>query len=80
MQAEGDMWLLEFAYEEIAAYPPGLDFDPQQRVAFAAELVDFGQSQADPQPAIQSLPNAHLMNRLSIQPVPVRNPIIITRR
>ncbi len=80
LQAEGNMWLLELAYEEIAAYPPGLDFASQQRVAFAAELVDFGQSQADPQPAMQALPIAHLMNRLSIQPVPVRNPIIIARR
>jgi len=34
--AEGDLWLLELSYEEVFAYPPGMDFDPRQRVAFPA--------------------------------------------
>ncbi|HEV3121144.1 MAG TPA: hypothetical protein VGY53_04550, partial [Isosphaeraceae bacterium] len=71
---------LEFAYEEIAPYPAGMEFDPQQRVAFAAELIDEGDSHADPQFAMQSLPAAHLMTRLSILAQPVRNPIILTTR
>ncbi|MFO0958908.1 MAG: hypothetical protein U0800_16015 [Isosphaeraceae bacterium] len=77
---DGDMWLIEFAYEEVAPYPPGMDFDPQQRVAFAAELIDLGVSRADPQPTMQALPNAHLMNRLAIQTTPIRTPIVITYR
>ncbi len=78
--AEGDMWLMEFAYEEIAPYPPGMDFDPRQRVALAAELIDLGDSPFDPQAAMQALPSAHLMNRLSILPHPVRNPIVLKAR
>jgi hypothetical protein len=78
--AKGDLWLLEFTYEEIAPYPPGMDFDPRQRVAMAAELIDQGGSRSDPQAAMQSLPNAHLMNRLSILPHPVRNPIVLKAR
>lgn len=78
--AEGDLWLLELSYEEIAPYPPATDFDPRQRVAFAAELVDLGASAADPQPAMQALPIAATMNRLSIQPTPLRSPIIVKTR
>jgi len=78
--AEGDMWLIELAYEEKAPYPPWMDFDPRQRVAFAAELVDEGESPIDPQPAMQALPIAASMNRLSIQPVPIRSPVIIRTR
>lgn len=77
--AEGDLWLLELEYEEIAPYPPGMDIDPRQRVAFAAELSDLGASEIDPQAAMQSLPIFSL-NRLSIQPTPIRSPIIIKTR
>ncbi|MCG3180470.1 MAG: hypothetical protein BIFFINMI_02831 [Phycisphaerae bacterium] len=78
--AEGDMWLVELSYEEVAPYPPGMDFDPRQRVAFAAELVDLGESPIDPQVAMQSLSIAASMTRLSIQPVAVRSPIIVRTR
>ncbi|MBS0265311.1 MAG: S8 family serine peptidase [Planctomycetes bacterium] len=75
--ATEDLWLLELSYDEIAAYPPAMNFDPRQRVAFAAELLDVGESPADPQTAMQALPIAITMNRLSIQPVPIRSPIIV---
>jgi len=78
--AEGDLWLMEISYEEIASYPPATDFDPRQRVAFAAELIDRGETAADPQAAMQALPMAASMNRLSIQQVPLRSPIIIKTR
>ena len=71
---------LPFTYEEIAPYPPATDFDPRQRVAFAAELVDQGESPVDPQTAMQALPIAPTMTRLSIQPVPIRSPIIVKTR
>lgn len=79
-EAAGDMWLIELSYEEIAPYPPGMDFDPRQRVAFAAELFDEGAKLSDPQPAMQALPVAASMTRLSIQPTPIRSPIIIRTR
>ena len=78
--AEGDLWLIELKYEEIAPYPPGMEFDPRQRVAFAAELIDRGEVPVDPQPALQALPIAKTMTRLSIQPTPIRSPIIIRTR
>jgi len=76
-EAEGDTWLIELSYEEIAPYPPGMDFDPRQRVAFAAELYDSSATPADPQSAMQALPIAATMTRLSIQPAPIRSPVII---
>jgi hypothetical protein len=78
--AEGDMWLLELSYEEIAPYPPAMDFDPRQRVAFAAELIDEHPSPVDPQPAMQALPNAAAMTRLSAQRAATRTPIIVRTR
>ena len=78
--AEGDMWLIELTYEEISPYPAGMDFDPRQRVAFAAELIDSGESHADPQAAMQALPSAPLMTRLSIQPQEIRSPIVLRAR
>jgi len=76
--AEGDMWLIELRYEEIAPYPPGT-FSPRQRVAFTAELVDLGENPVDPQPAMQALPGIENMSRLSIQVTPIHTPIIIRR-
>ena len=78
--AEGDLWLLEISYDEIFPYPPGMDFDPRQRVAFAAELFDQGAAAVDPQSAMQALPIASTLNRLSIQPTAIRTPIVIKTR
>jgi hypothetical protein len=78
--AEGDMWLLELSYEDIAPYPPAMNFAPSQRVAFAAELLDLGEHAVDPQPALQALPIAATMNRLSVQPIAIRSPVIIRTR
>ena len=77
---ENDMWALEFSYDEIAPYLAGTDFDPRQRVAFAAELFDHGAEPVSPQDALQALPIAATMNRLSIQATPVRSPIILRAR
>jgi hypothetical protein len=78
--AEDDMWLLQLSYDEIATYAPGMDFDPRQRVAFAAELYDAGKDPVDPQHAMQALPIASSMNRFSVQPTPIRSPIILRTR
>ncbi|MCE5341128.1 MAG: S8 family serine peptidase [Planctomycetaceae bacterium] len=77
---EGDEWLLEISYTEKAAYYSNLDFAPQQRVAFAAELVDFGESSVSPQAYLQELPIASTMQRLSVPPTILRAPIIIKSR
>jgi hypothetical protein len=78
--AEGDLWLFEFSYEEKFDYPPGMDFDARQRVAFAAELFDRGAAAVDPQPAMQALPIAASMTRLAVQTTAIRTPIIIRPR
>ena len=79
-EAEGDLWLLEVSYDEVAPYPAGMDFDPRQRVAFAAELFDLGAAPVDPQRAMQALPIASTMNHLSIQQIPIRTPVVIKTR
>lgn len=78
--ATEDQWILKISYEEIAAYVPGMDPDPRQRVAFAAELRDLGTTPVDPQIAMQALPNAASMNRLSIESTAVRQPVIVKSR
>ena len=76
----GDVWVLELQYEEVFEYPPGMEFDPRQRVAVAAELVDDGADAVDPQEALQGLPIAAGMNRLSVQQVGLRSPVLIRNR
>lgn len=78
--ATSDMWLIELGYEETFQPPPGIAFDPRQRVAFAAELLDAGEEPVDPQAAMQSLPIANTLVRLSSQPQPIRTPVVIRPR
>jgi hypothetical protein len=75
--AQDDFWLVELSYEEVAPYPPATDFDPRQRVAFAAELIDAASEPLDPQEAMQAIPGVNLMTRLSVQQTAIRSPIII---
>lgn len=73
----GDLWLVELSYEQIADYHPAIEFPPQQRVAFAAELLDRGKKKVSPQPALQSLPIAQTMTRLTVPPSVSRLPIVL---
>ena len=75
-----DEWVLEISYEQIAEYPPSIDFSPHQRVGFALELVDETASPTTPQPAIQALPAAHTMVRLSVPANRLANPVVIRLR
>jgi len=77
VSVDGDIWLLELAYDQVADYYAGLTFTPQQRVAFAAELYDDGEKQFSPQSALQALPMALTMTRLSVPPQGVRTPVVI---
>jgi hypothetical protein len=72
-----DLWIVELSYDQIADYYPGLDFSPQQRVAFAIELFDQGEKRASPQAAIQAMPIAQSLHRLSIPPQIVRAPVVL---
>lgn len=72
-----DLWTVELSYDHIADYYPGLDFSPQQRVAFAVELFDRGETKATPQAAIQAMPIAQSLHRLSIPPQIVRAPVVL---
>jgi len=78
--AESDMWELELSYEELFDYPPGMEFSLQQRVAFAAELIDESENPVDPQTAIQALPIVATMNHLSIESTSIRNAAVIRAR
>jgi hypothetical protein len=75
-----DLWLLELSYNIIADQYPAIDFSPIQRVAFAAELFDQDEKPVSPQPAIQALPIATTMQRLSVTAVPIRNLVAIKSR
>lgn len=74
---EGDSWLIEIGYEQIAEYHPAMTFPLQQRVAFAAELEDRGQRRLSPQSALQSLPATKTMTRLTVPPTVARLPIVL---
>ena len=74
---DGNMWLVELSYQQIADYHLGMVFTPQQRVAFAAELFDDGEKSVSPQAALQALPAASTMTRLSIPPQSIKTPVII---
>lgn len=73
----GDMWLLELSYEQTADYHLGMVFTPQQRVAFAAELFDEAEAPVSPQAALQALPAAVTMTRLSIPPQSIKIPVVV---
>ena len=74
---EGDFWLVEISYEQIAEYQSAMTFPPQQRVAFAAELFDFGPMRVSPQAHLQALPVANTMVRLTVPPVATRLPVVL---
>ncbi|WP_197453500.1 S8 family serine peptidase [Caulifigura coniformis] len=76
-EAPEDLWVLELSYEEIAPYVAAVEFDPRQRVAFAAELLDLSENPVDPQPMMQALPIAASMTRLSVTATPIRPPVIV---
>lgn len=78
--ASGDIWLVELSYDDVAPYPPAMDFDPRQRVAFAAELFDAGENPVDPQASVQALPLSASMIQLAAAPVPIRPPILVKSR
>ena len=75
-----DLWLLELSYEQAAEYYPAIDFSPQQRLAFAAELFDEAEQPVSPQAMLQALPVASSMTRFSVGAGPIRNPIVLKNR
>jgi hypothetical protein len=77
MSVEGDSWLIEISYEQTAEYHPAMTFPPQQRVAFAAELLDNGSKPVSPQSRLQALPATRTMTRLTIPPTAARLPVVL---
>ena len=75
-----DVWVIELSYEDIAEYFPGLEFSPQQRVAFVAELFDASETPVSPQPAVQKLPIAGTMIRLGVPRTQIATPVIVKAR
>ena len=62
---QGDFWVLEFKYSQIAAYTAGHTVPPSQRVGLAAEIWDEAETPLDPHSFVQSLPIASTLIRLS---------------
>ncbi len=77
---EEDTWVVEIGYQEIAEYVATQDFTPEQRVGLVAELVDDSDNRVSPQAALQALPQAATMTRLSVAPVSIRNAVVIKTR
>jgi hypothetical protein len=75
-----DVWVIELSYEDIAEYFPGLEFSPQQRVAFVAELFDASEKHVSPQSAVQKLPIAATMIRLGVPRTQIATPVIVKAR
>jgi hypothetical protein len=76
-EVEGDIWLMELSYSQIADYYPAISFTPQQRVALAAEIYDAGNRASSPQAALLALPVSWTMTRLSVPPSTISTPVII---
>lgn len=71
------LWVVEVEYEEIGEYPPAMTVSSQQRVGVVLELFDAGETATSPQAAIQALPIAMDMLRLSVLQQPIQTPIMI---
>lgn len=79
-RTENDLWIVEISYSEICEYSSAITFTPQQKVAFAAELLDRGSKPISPQAYVQRMPIAPTMSRLSIQPSFIQSPVVIKIR
>lgn len=77
---EGDLWILEIAYDETAEYFPSIEFSPQQRIGIAAELYDAAEEPADPQEFVQKLPVAATMISLGVPRARISVPIVIKQK
>jgi hypothetical protein len=77
VSVSGDTWLLELSYDQIADYHAGMVFTPQQRLGVALELFDASEDGVGPQSALQTLPVADTMVRLSISPQPIKVPVLV---
>ena len=70
-------WVIEVDYNEIGEYPPAMTVSPQQRVGLVFEIFDDDEQPVSPQSAIQSLPFAADLVRLSVLHHPIKAPITI---
>jgi hypothetical protein len=77
---KSDSWVLEVSYSDISEYVPTVEFSGHQRVGIAMELMDRSDKAVSPQAALQALPQAVSMARLTIPENRVANPIIVRPR
>ena len=77
---DSDFWLFELSYKEIAEYSAAMEFSHQQRVGVAMELWDGGEEPESPQAALQALPQAVTMTRLTVPENRIANPIFVRPR
>jgi hypothetical protein len=76
----GDFWVLEISYKEIAEYAATVEFSAHQRIGVVMELVDHAEQSISPQSAMQALPQAVTMSRLTVPENRIANPIIVRPR
>jgi len=62
---EGDFWVLEFLYSQVAAYAAGHAVPTSQRIALAAEIWDEAENPVEPHQFVQALPIASTLVQLS---------------
>lgn len=79
LELNGDIWLCELQYDQVADYPPTLDFSPEQRVGMCIKLFD-AEGGSSPQSLIQALPISRSMVHLSSTPTPIRTPVLVKSR
>jgi hypothetical protein len=77
---DGDVWLLDLSYDEIADYYSGMEFTPLQRIGVAIELSDDGANPESPQSMIQNLAVASTMEHLSAVRAPIQQPVVVKSR
>jgi len=75
-----DSWLLEVSYKEIAEYAATIEFSPHQRVGIAMELTDEAEEPVSPQDAMQALPQAVTMARLTVPENRIANPVVVKQK
>lgn len=76
-QLTDERWIIEVDYEEVGAYPPAMTFSPQQRVGVVIELLDESERSVSPQAALQALPIAAEMVRLSLLQQQLQVPVLL---
>ncbi|MCC7441890.1 MAG: hypothetical protein IT285_09660 [Bdellovibrionales bacterium] len=73
VELNGDRWLTELQYVQLADYYPSPEPSPKQRVGMVVELADL-EGKESPQRFVQGLSFANTFDRLTVSPTKVAAP------